>query len=80
MPVPETPLSLIKKHSSLPDTSPAAPAHHPQTTYPQHNPQQLWESLFLAVQKVKKNRDLFKKPYSCHYWSFIDQSPESHGL
>jgi hypothetical protein len=32
------------------------------------------------VQKAKKNRDLFKKPYSCHYWSFIDQSRESHGL
>jgi hypothetical protein len=55
---------LIKKHPTLRDTNIRKRPHHPITTYPQHNPQQLWESQFLPVQKAKKNRDLFKKSYS----------------
>jgi hypothetical protein len=45
------------------NTTPAAPLDHPQTTYPQPNPQQLWGSRYSPVQKLMENRDLLKNQF-----------------
>jgi hypothetical protein len=46
------------------NTTAAAPLDHPQTTYPQPNPQQLWGSHCLLVQKRMENRDLLENRFS----------------
>jgi hypothetical protein len=46
------------------NTTPAAPLDHPQTTYPQPNPQQLWGSHYSPVQKLLENRDLLENQFS----------------
>ncbi|WP_201001691.1 hypothetical protein [Pseudomonas cichorii] len=49
---------LIKKHPTPSQASSAALFRGQRTTYPQSNPQQLWESHLPGSRKSRKNRDL----------------------
>jgi hypothetical protein len=71
---------LIKKQSTPRCTNSPAPRDHPQTTYPQHHPQQLWASRFGLQYKTRKNRDLFQWSCSSFDWLLIDQLHGPHGF
>ncbi|MDO7927324.1 hypothetical protein Q6A51_11075 [Pseudomonas sp. KFB-139] len=49
---------MIKKHPTPSQPSSAALFRGQRTTYPQSNPQQLWESHLPGSRKSRKNRDL----------------------